>query len=140
MDEKTIAVFVALAPGLAAAALGFFTAVLPTIKAKFDELLNNPDDLDWLADLTFEFAFIGSAAVGYLFAKHEEFDNLVLTGMWFATWLYFNRLLKRRKKDLELIAAAENAKTQRNKLAGLVRSIVKSELEKAATNRGDEAS
>ncbi|MDP1654517.1 MAG: hypothetical protein Q8K91_00730 [Hylemonella sp.] len=79
-------------------------------------------------------------APAYLFAKHEEFDNLVLTGMWFATWLYFNRLLKRRKKDLELIAAAENAKTQRNKQAGLVRSIVKSELEKAATNRGVAAS
>lgn len=139
MDYNTIAIFVALVPGIAAAVLGFLIAVLPTIKAKFDELINDPDDLDWLAALTFEFAFIGSAAVGYLFAKHEEFDNLVLTGVWFATWLYFNRLLLGRKKDLELIAAAEAAKTQRNKQAGLLRSIVKSELEKAAMNRGDAA-
>lgn len=135
MEKETIGIIVALAPTTALAVVGFVIAVLPVIKCKFDEMVNNLDDLQWLADLAFEFAFIGSAAVSFVFTKMDEQDNMILTGMWFSAWLFFNRMLLRRMKDLQLIEAAEKAKTQRNKLAGLVRSIVKSELEKAAQIR-----
>ena len=130
MDERQLGIVLAAAPAMATAWLAMMVELLPPARNKFDKMINCCDDLDWLAELAFEFAFIGSAAVSFLFAQMDAMDNMLLTGMWFTAWLFFNRLLLRRKKDLEELRSIEAAGVQRRKMAGLMRSIVKSELEK----------
>ena len=115
------------------------TGALHKLKTKVEGAFNSSEFVDWLASIAFEFAFVGSAVAGYIGDQlHDGYALFVLTPIWFLTLLRLQRILLKRKAYLDELAARAMANEQRRKSAGLIRSIVRSELIRASALDKDE--
>lgn len=133
MSQRGIAILVVLAPGIATAVLGFIVEVVPLIRNRLHAMMHNASDVEWFKELVMHSAFYGSVLSAVLGFNKEAAETAWLAGIWFVVLLYLSRLLSNRLAELE---EKELGHVHR-KNAGMTRSVVRSELERA-TQRNKE--
>ncbi len=129
--ENAMHLFVALAPGLATAALAFFVEVVPVMRAKLKAMMHSAADVEWIKELVMHSAFYGSVVSAVLGFKKDAHETALLAAFWFIALLYISRLLSNRLEDLE----DKETRDVHRKNAGMTRSVVRGELDKATQRR-----
>lgn len=128
---RTMAVFVALAPGIAVAVLGFVVEVMPAMRAKLKAMMNSAADVEWVKEIVMHSAFYGSVVSAVLGFKKDANETAILAAVWFIALLYISRLLSKRLEELE----DKESRDVHRKNAGMTRSVVRGELDKADQRR-----
>ncbi len=123
---KFMPFLVVLAPALFCAMLVFVVEVVPFIaNSKF---MNTSQDVEWVKEIVMHSAYYGTVVAAILGFKKDAHETAYLAGLWFVVLLSLSRVLNTRLKELE---EKETRDTHR-KNAGMTRSVVRSEVEKAA--------
>ena len=128
---KTINVLVALAPAIAAAVVGFVVEVGPTLKKRAVAMMHSRTKVETLKELLAHTAFYGSFLGSVFGFKKDSVHTFYLAAVWFGVFLFLAFRLAKRVEELE---EYEELRVHR-KRAGLVRSIVRSELERVASSK-----
>lgn len=110
---------------------------LTKLKKKIHEAFNSSGDVGRMADIAFELAFNGSLVAGLLSFTSESLQAVTsvvvfATALWFFAMMQLHHVLLKRKAWLDELAASAKAVEQRKKTAGLIRSIVRSEIARAS--------
>lgn len=134
MTKHGIEILLVLAPAITGVMLGFAIEAAKVFYTKLHEMMHNAHDVEWLKELVLHSAFYGTVVGAVLGFKKDAPETAVLAGIWFVVLLYISRLLSNRLGELE---EKERSDTHR-KTAGAIRSIVRSELEKAAQRRTED--
>lgn len=129
--KNTMGIWVALAPGIATAVLGFVVEVVPALRSKLNAMMHSASDVEWIKELVMHSAFYGTVLAAVLGFKKEAPETALLAGAWFIVLLYLSRLLSNRLDELE---EKERGHVHR-KNAGMTRSVVRGELERATQLR-----
>lgn len=129
---KTI--LVALAPAIATAAVGLVVEVGPKLKKWAIAAMHSRTKVETLKELLAHTAFYGSFLGGAMGFKKDSAYTFYLAAAWFIVFLFFAFRLAHRVEELE---EYEEIKLHK-KRAGLVRSIVRSELERASSSKEGE--
>lgn len=127
--EIKLALF-ALAP-LLWASLVYEEQLAIHAKRVFDPSKETIQELEWRKEFVLHAAFYGSVVAAVLGFAHESLFTKLIAGLWFVSGLAYSRKLT---KFIEAKEAHEDWE-HRRKVAGMVRSVVRSEL--AASKRDD---
>jgi hypothetical protein len=131
MNSHGIEILMVLAPAITGVTLGFAIEAAKGIYAKLRKMMHNASSVEYVMELVMHSAFYGTV-VGAVFGfKKDSPETAVLAAIWFVVLLYISRLLRNHLEELE---EKERSDFHR-KTAGTTRSIVRSELEKAAQRR-----
>jgi hypothetical protein len=129
-----IETIVALAPAIASAILGFIVEVVPLIRAFWRTLNASAEKVEWLREIASHTAFYGTVAGTILGLDHEVLIKTVVVALWFVFWMALAYHLTRRLQELR----DEEERNTHRKRAGLVRSVVRSELASLAASSSKE--
>jgi len=88
------------------------------------------EQLELRREISSHAAFLGSAAATFMGLSHESLIAAAFAVVWFVGWLNYSKVLT---SEIQELKEHEEAVHWR-KLAGMIRSVVKSELDKG--NRG----
>ena len=135
MDKK--AMVISGVRALGALALAKAAGVFTKLKRKVFETFESSEAVGRMADVAFEFAFSGSLVASLLGITSDVLQAatwLVVfsTVAWFIAMMFLQHVLLKRKAWLDELAAIAKANEQRKKTAGLIRSIVRSELSRVS--------
>lgn len=123
-----INILVALAPAIVTAVVGFVVEVGPVLKLRAKAFMSSRPKVETLKELLAHTAFYGSfLGSAFGFNKHSPY-TFVLAAAWFVFFILASFRLAALVGELE---EEEEIKLHR-KRAGLVRSVMRSELERAA--------
>ena len=125
------AILVALSPAVICAGLVFIVEGIPRLKSWAIALLQSRAKLETLKELLAHTAFYGSVIGGLLGYKKESIETYYFATAWLIVLLFATFRMVRR---LEKIEELEETRLHR-KMAGTVRSIVRYELERAASSK-----
>lgn len=128
---RIMSLFVVLAPAIATAMLGFVVVVVPMIRAKLQAMMQSSSDVEWIKELVMHSAFYGTVVSAVLGFKKDAHETAILAGVWFVTLLYISRLLSKRLEELEDVESRD----VHRKNAGMTRSVVRGEMDKATQRR-----
>lgn len=138
MTLMSFPVLVAFAPPIAGALVGLVIELVPVMRMKWDEWKNSSPEIEWLKDLAWTVAMLGSAVAGYLGVSQESPATTGVAVAWFALFASIARALTARLGVLAEMAELRERAKQHRKLAGTVRSIVRSELAKSLGTQKDD--
>lgn len=128
--ELGFEMLVVLLPAIATAVLAIAIEVVPKLVARLHTLMRNASDVEWLNHLVMHSAFFGTAIGTVLGLKKESNATAYVAVVWFVALLYISRMLCSRIEELE----EEKERALHRKTAGTIRSIVRNELQKAASS------
>jgi hypothetical protein len=117
---------VVLAPALFCAMLVFVVEVVPSIaNSKF---MHTAQDVEWIKEVVMHSAYYGTVVAAVLGFKKDAHETAYLAALWFVVLLSLSRVLNTRLKELE----EKELRDTHRKNAGMTRSVVRYEIEKAA--------
>lgn len=82
--------------------------------------------LEWRKELILHAAFYGAAVAGFLGFQHDSMWTKAFAAVWFIAGLKLSRILTDRIHELEALEKSEHWR----KLAGMIRSVTRSEVER----------
>lgn len=124
-------ILVALAPAIAVAVLGLIVEVGPKLKMWAIAAMHSRAKVESLKELMAHSAFYGSFLGGLMGYKKETAETYILAAAWLVVFLVITFRLARRLDEMEEF---EETRLHR-KMAGTLRSIVRSEVERAASSK-----
>lgn len=127
---KMTTYLVALAPAIATAILGLVVEVGPHLKKKLTAVMHSRSKVETLKELLAHTAFYGSFLGSAMGFQKDSVYTFYLAAAWFIGFLVLAFRLAQRVEELE---EYEEIKLHK-KRAGLVRGIIRSELERAASS------
>lgn len=136
MDNNVLVIsgvlFLGVMAGIAKAA-----GALQKLKKKVIDAFSSSDTVGLMADVVFELAFNGSVVAGFLGFSSDRLQEATLmlffvTALWFFSMLRLHVVLRERKAYLDELAMRAKVSEQRRKTAGMMRSIVRSEVARAS--------
>lgn len=136
--EATMAIFVAMAPAIAFALVGFFIEVVPVfLKWLRSAVLQYESTTSWLIDLLHSATLIGTSVASFLGLKDGSSGSLFLGLVWAVLCGTVSYKLARWLEVLRVRNAEGDLKLRHRKMAGTVRSIVRDELRVVTRDEGD---
>jgi len=134
-------IFVALAPAIACAMLGFVVEALPRILSFIDrEVYSSERRVEWLAEIFSHASFLGGAVASALGFTQKSPVLYGIAAVWFVLCLYVSLALVLQLEEMEK-DKHEKEKVRFRKTAGMIRSVVRSEIQgNASKSWGDKES
>jgi hypothetical protein len=127
MSLKVVSIFVALAPSVACAVLGFVIEVGPGLKCYLERFFRSAPRVEWLKELISHGAFLGGVIAATLGVEKASHTTVLIAALWFVGLTAISYALAARLHALEE-RDHEQEGVRFRKTAGLIRSIVRSEL------------
>lgn len=124
------AIFVALAPAIVTALVGLVVEVGPRLKTWAIAAMQSRAKVESLKELTAHAAFYGSVLGGLMGYKKEAVETYILAVVWLVVFLFVTFRLASRLDEMD---ESEEIRLHR-KIAGTVRSIVRSEVKRNPTS------
>ena len=99
------------------------------ISSLLEKYKNNESvsQLEWLKETVHHASFYGSALAAWLGFRHDSVWTSVIAVMWFISGLWYSKSLAAKVAELE----EHEGRVRHRKMAGMVRSVVQSEIEKS---------
>lgn len=94
------------------------------VKRLTDASQESISELEWRKEFVLHAAFYGTVIAALLGFAHDSIVTKVIAGLWFFVGLWYSRQLTALISTLEM----HEDKEHRRKVAGMVRSVVRSEL------------
>lgn len=141
MKYFSFEVFVVLAPAIVCAITGFVVEALPRLLDFIDrEVYSSEKRVECLAEIFSHASFYGGAVGGALGFTNQAPLLFGIAAIWSFTCLYFRFALVLQLEEMEN-EKHEKEKVRFRKMAGMIRSVVRSEIARnASKNYGDNES
>lgn len=133
--DKSIPIFVALAPAIAFAVAGFVIEIGPSLRSWGGCFMQSVPRVEWLKDFVMGAAVFGSTIAGVLGLRSDSAGTMVVSVAWFTVMQFVSYLLSKKLEFLQE-RDVEVERARHRKIAGTVRSIVRDELLKAMVPTG----
>lgn len=125
-----IRILVALSPAIIISMFAIVFVGFPAfLKSEF---MNNVEDVSWLSELVQHAAFYGSVVGTLMGLDKGSHETTYLAAVWFVTLLLLSRGLTKRTTEL----VDKEMRGTHRKNAGMTRSVVRGEIEKALSGTG----
>lgn len=135
----SVAIFVALAPGIASAIAGIFIEIVPALSRWFKSVLQAEATTTWLIDLTHGATLLGTSLATFLGTKEGSVATMLVGLVWAFACATLSYKLSRWLDVLKERNVEGEFKDRHRKTAGAVRSIVRDEFEKAMKDTGKQS-
>jgi hypothetical protein len=139
MSLKVVQFLVVLAPAIAIAIAGFVIEVGPAIKRSFGKFFQSAPTVEWIQELVAHAAFYGGVIAAILGIEKASHWTMYCAALWFVGLSAISLALASRLHAIEERDREQEESMRFRKTAGLIRSIVRSELDRTpkTNNRSD---
>jgi hypothetical protein len=124
-----IGILVALSPAIIIAMFAIVFVALPAFLES--DFMNDIEEVAWLKELVQHAAFYGSVVGTFMGLDKASHETTYLAAVWFVSLLLLSRGLAKRVKEL----VEKEVRSTHRKNAGMTRSVVRGELQKAISTQ-----